>query len=156
MAGRRPKPTVLKELAGNPGKRPLNRREPKPPTKLPLCPHHLQGEARREWTRLGRELVALGVMTKVDRAALAAYCVAWGRWVEAEAQVTKLGTIVKTADGNMIQNPYLSIANRAMEQMTKLAGEFGMTPSSRSRVQVAPAQEMTIADLLFAEALTDE
>ena len=154
MAGRKPKPTALKELAGNPGKRPLNRREPKPKTALPTCPRHLDGEARKEWRRMGGELARMGVVTVVDRAALAAYCVAWARWVEAEGQVTKLGTIVKTANGNLIQNPYLAVANRALEQMTKLAGEFGMTPSSRSRVQVAePDAGPSLADVLFGDAL---
>ena len=154
MAGRRPKPTALKELAGNPGKRPLNRREPKPPTSLPPCPRHLTGEARREWRRMGGELARMGVVTVVDRAALAAYCMAWARWVEAEGQVAKLGTIVKTANGNLIQNPYLAVANRALEQMTRLAAEFGMTPSSRSRVQVAEKDSgPTLADLLFGDAM---
>ena len=49
--------------------------------------------------------------------------------------MTKLGTVVKTTNGNLIQNPYLSIANRAMMDMARLAVEFGMTPSSRSRVK---------------------
>lgn len=152
MAGRKPKPTALKELAGNPGKRPLNRSEPKPAATLPTCPRHLTGEARREWRRMGGELARMGVVTVVDRAALAAYCQAWARWVDAEGQVAKLGTIVKTANGNLIQNPYLAVANRAMEQMTRLAAEFGMTPSSRSRVQVAEREAgPSLADLLFAD-----
>lgn len=152
--GRKPKPTALKRLAGNPGKRPLNEREPQFAPTLPPCPRHVTGEARREWRRVGRELLRHGVLATVDRAALAAYCVAYARWVEAEAQVAKLGTIVKTSNGNLIQNPYLAVANRAMEQMTKLAAEFGMTPSSRSRVQVAePDSVPTLADVLFGDAL---
>ena len=152
MGGRKPKPTALKELAGNPGKRALNRREPKPANGLPTCPRHLTGEARRESRRGAGELARMGVVTVVDRAALAAYCQAWARWVEAEGEVARLGTIVKTAGGNLIQNPYLAVANRALEQMTRLAGEFGMTPSSRSRVQAQAGEEgPTLADLLFAD-----
>lgn len=83
-----------------------------------------------------------------------AYCQAWARWVDAEGQVAKLGTIVKTANGNLIQNPYLAVANRALEQMTRLATEFGMTPSSRSRVQVAERDAgPSLADVLFGDAL---
>lgn len=101
---------------------------------------------------MGGQLERMGVVTVVDRAALAAYCQAWARWIDAEAQVAKLGTIVKTANGNLIQNPYLAVANRAMEQMTRLAAEFGMTPSSRSRVQIAAADDgPSLADLLFAD-----
>lgn len=131
----------------------MNEREPQPAVKIPACPRHLTGEARREWRRIGAELVQLGVVTVIDRAALAAYCTAWARWVDAEAQVARLGTIVKTANGNLIQNPYLAVANRALEQMTRLATEFGMTPSSRTRVQVAePDTGVSLAELLFADA----
>ncbi len=144
----------MKELAGNPGKRQLNRREPKPANALPPCPRHLSIEAKREWRRMGGELARMGVVTVVDRAALAAYCQAWSRWVDAEGQVARLGTIVKTANGNLIQNPYLAVANRAMEQMAKLATEFGMTPSSRSRIQVAEKDAgPSLADVLFGDAL---
>ena len=101
---------------------------------------------------MGGELARMGVVTVVDRAALAAYCQAWSRWVDAEGQVAKLGTLVKTSNNNVIQNPALAIANRAMEQMVKLATEFGMTPSSRSRIQVAEKDTgPSLADLLFAD-----
>ncbi len=91
-----------------------------------------------------------GLLTYVDRAGLAMYCQAWGRWVEAEEQVKKHGAVVKTAKGNLIQNPYLAIANRAMKQLQSLASDFGMTPSSRSRVTVqAQAEEQSLAEQLF-------
>jgi P27 family predicted phage terminase small subunit len=64
------------------------------------------------------------------------YCVIFVRWKKAERMVREKGEIIKTAAGNIIQNPYLSIANRALDQLNKLGAEFGMTPSSRSRVKV--------------------
>lgn len=73
------------------------------------------------------------------------YCVIYVRWVKAEKMVRDKGEIIKTAAGNIIQNPYLSIANRALEQLNKLGAEFGMTPSSRSRVTtdiLNPDQEL--------------
>lgn len=139
--GPRPKPTHMKVLAGNPGNRPLNDREPKPQKKMPQCPPHLQGEARKEWRRMGKKLLELGLMTEIDRTALALYCQAWERWVEAEAEVKKLGAIVKSPNGFPIQNPYLAVANRAMVDLRKMLTEFGMTPSSRSRVQVDQAEK---------------
>lgn len=139
MKGRKPKPTALKVLEGNPGKRKLNPSEPKPKVVVPTCPGHVRGVAKREWTRVTRELKALGLVSQIDRAALAAYCIAYGRWVEAERQVRTEGAIVLTDKGNPIQNPALAIANKAMDQMRKLIVEFGMTPSSRSRVAVTPA-----------------
>ena len=36
--GRKPKPTALKLLEGNPSRRALNKNEPQPPTSIPECP----------------------------------------------------------------------------------------------------------------------
>ena len=76
-----------------------------------------------------------GILSQIDRAALEAYCTNYARWIEAEENVRKLGAIGKTSNGNLIQNPYLSVANRAQSEMRKWMGELGATPSSRSRVQ---------------------
>lgn len=137
MAGRRPKPTVLKELQGNPGHRPLNKREPKP-TGTPTCPSHLDKEAKKEWKRISVELTSLGLLTSVDRAALAAYCAAYSRWARAETNIQKFGDVIKTPNGFAAPNPYVTIANRALDHMRKFAIEFGLTPASRSRLQVSP------------------
>jgi P27 family predicted phage terminase small subunit len=140
MPGRRPKPTALKALEGNPGKRPLNRSEPKP-SGIPKCPSHLDKEAKREWRRISAELIALGLLTSVDRAALAAYCAAYSRWVAAETNVQKHGTVIKSPkSGYPIQNPYLGVANRALDQIRQFAIEFGLTPASRSRLHVDPSK----------------
>lgn len=142
MAGRRPKPTKLKELAGNPGHRTLNNAEPRPGG-IPACPTHLDREARAEWKRIARELTGLGLLTSVDRAALAAYCAAYSRWVKAEEQVQKFGLVIKSPkSGYPIANPYVGIANTALDQMRRFLIEFGMTPASRSRIHVdAPGEE---------------
>ena len=69
--GRKPKPTAIKELEGNPGKRPLNEAEPKPVKKAPSCPKWLEPEAKKEWRRLSKQLEQSGVLTEVDQAAFA-------------------------------------------------------------------------------------
>lgn len=154
--GRPAKPTAIKRLTGNPGKRALNEREPQPRRALPPCPRWLSARARAEWRRLARELYDAGVLTTVDRAALAGYCVAFARWQEAEEVVSAKGMVVKTTNGNLIQNPYLTIANRAMDDMRRFAVEFGMTPASRTRVQVAETErELSLAEMLFA-SVTEE
>ncbi len=129
MRGRKPKPP------GMSSRRP-DRPKDGPVTRLPPCPPHITGEARKEWSRTGKKLVAFGLVTDIDRSALAIYCQAWGRWVEAEEQLTKFGTVIKSPNGYPIQSPYLAIANKAMDQMAKILVEFGMSPSSRSRVTV--------------------
>ncbi|HEY0009885.1 MAG TPA: phage terminase small subunit P27 family [Tepidisphaeraceae bacterium] len=138
MRGRKPIPTAIKELNGNPGKRALNHNEPKPDAVIPPCPKHLSLEAKKEWRRITKELHTLGIISKLDRAALAAYAQAWGRWCEAEEQLRNHGPIVRSPSGFPIQNPYLAVANKAMEQIMKISSEFGLTPSSRSRIDAKP------------------
>ena len=69
MAGRKPKPTRLKLITGNPGKRRLNEREPKPKAVVPRCPVELCDAAKKEWRRIGKQLAVLGLLTEIDRAA---------------------------------------------------------------------------------------
>src|SRR5260370_21696242 len=139
MRGRKPKPTRLKILEGNPGRRPLNPNEPAPRAANPRCPAHLSDEAKAEWKRISRELYALGLLARIDRAALAAYCQSWARWVKAEDLLKQSGEVLKSqGTGAFYQNPYLCVANRAMEQMHRFLTEFGMTPSSRCRIHVTP------------------
>ena len=137
MRGRKPKPSIKSTLEGNPGKRPRNGREPTPSAGIPRCPKHLDDEARAEWFRTSKVLKNMGLLTLADRSALAAYCVAYSRWVEAERMVKKFGMVVKTPEkGFPIKSPWLSIAEQSLETMRKLMVEFGLTPSSRSRIKV--------------------
>jgi len=133
MAGRKPKPIELKRIEGNPGKRPLPE-EIKPSIGETTCPTHLSETAKKEWIRIVPELLNLGLLTNIDRAALAAYCQAFGRWVDAENVINEKGVLYKTAAGNVITSPMLWVANKAMEQMHKFLTEFGLTPSSRARI----------------------
>ena len=141
MAGRRPKPTHLKLLQGNPGKRPLNANEPKPSAELPPPPDHLSDLAKQEWQRMGEHLVKLGLLTMIDRSAFAAYCVVWTRWVEAEEALTKTGPVVKSPSGYPMLSPFYTVANQSLSQLRAYLTEFGMTPSSRSRTTVGGKEQ---------------
>ncbi len=132
--GRKSKPTEVKELEGNPGKRALNEFEPKPKKKAPKCPIWLDAEAKKEWRRVAKQLEELGVLTEVDMAAFAGYCEAYARWKEAEEFISKHGTIVKTPSGYWQQVPQVSIAQTYLKIMIKFCEQFGLTPSSRSRI----------------------
>lgn len=141
-------PTALKVLAGNPGKRPIPTNEPKPEPVIPSCPSHLGRAAKTEWRRIVPELAKLGLLTRVDRAALAAYCVAWGRHVEAEFELMACGLTVTSPNGYPQQSPWLAISNRALDQVRRFAAEFGLTPAARSKVTAANADD---ADADFFE-----
>ncbi len=143
--GMRPKPTRLKILAGKPGHHPLNLREPQPaiPTELPEPPLPLSRLARKEWERIGGLLLSLRILTELDLSALAAYSVVYGRWVEAENDLRRRGVMVpaKPRSRNLVQNPFLSIANKSLQQMLRLLAEFGMSPSTRTRIVTADASQ---------------
>lgn len=80
----------------------------------------------------------MGVLTLIDRAALAAYCQAWGRWVEAEERLRDTPALIRTPSGHVQQSPWLGVAHRQLELMGRYMVELGMTPASRSRVTVQP------------------
>jgi len=132
MRGRKPKPTALKLVDGNPGQRRINKNEPKPDPTMPTCPSHLSDVAKVEWNRSSKILHKSGLLTIIDRSALAAYCQAFGRWVEAEENLKKYGTIIRSPNDYPMQSPYLAIANTAMKQMKDFAALFGMSPSDRA------------------------
>lgn len=134
QSGRKPKPTALKVLEGNPGKRPLNTKEPKPKSNAPKCPTWLEAEAKKEWRRMSKQLELMGLLTEVDMAAFAGYCQAYARWKEAEEFISKHGTIVKTPSGYWQQVPQVSIASNYLKIMGKFCEQFGLTPSARSRL----------------------
>ncbi len=135
------KPTVLKLLAGNPGKRRLNDREPKPPAGIPRYPDWLSDEGRRVWRRLAPLLTQMKVLTLADRDALAAYCHTYARWREAEDFISKHGMTYPIRDekGNvrcLQQFPQVAIARNSLLVLRAFMQEFGLTPAARARVQV--------------------
>ena len=134
QSGRKPKPTAVKALEGNPGKRSLNTGEPKPEKKAPRGPAWLEGEAKKEWKRMAGQMEKLGILTEIDMAAFAGYCQAYARWKEAEEFITQHGTIVKTPSGYWQQVPQVSIAQTYLKIMNRFCEQFGLTPSSRSRI----------------------
>ena len=76
----------------------------------------------------------MGILTEVDMAAFAGYCQAYARWKEAEEYITENGTMFKTPSGYMQQVPQVSIAHQYLKIMDRLAEQFGLTPSARSRI----------------------
>lgn len=122
MPGRRPKPAALKLLTGNPGQRPIQN-EPKPRPGLPVCPPWLTGEGRREWRRVIREMGPTGTITKVDGSMLALYCALWAKFHEA----ISTGRHVSASD---------------LAQFRLLGAEFGLTPSSRTRLKALPIEKI--------------
>ncbi len=146
--GPKPQPAALKLVNGNPGKRAIDLDAGiNPPVEIPGCPSHLNAVAKKEWKRITLELEPLGLITKIDRAMLALYCQAYGRWVHAEEKIrefekTKPDSGYKqfSPNGYEQMSLWLIIANKAMEQVHKYASEFGLSPSARTGVMASANQ----------------
>ena len=137
-SGPKPQPTALKIIRGNPGKRPLPTNEAQPELGVPEPPGDLSEQARQYWATYAEPLADMRVLTVADQAALALLCEATATFWESMAQVRKTGLIIKMGDKGYAQrNPFLTEANSAQKQVLALLTEFGLTPSSRTRVQTA-------------------
>jgi len=135
-----PTPRALRVARGNPGKRPIPRETLKPAAGAEPPPR-LNQAAREEWDRLVPELHRLGLLTQLDRAALAAYCDAWALYRRAADRLEEDGDVVTAGNGTLIPHPSVAIAIRAMQKIRELSSEFGFTPAARTRIEMAAAEE---------------
>lgn len=134
MKGRKPTPTKLRLIKGNPGKRPLPVDEPTPDPAIPEKPDCLDAEASKEWDRIAPELERLGLLTQLDRAILTKYCQAWSAVVALEREIAESGWWVPTGDGGRKRNPAAASLNEAYKRLFAAATEFGGTPAARVRL----------------------
>jgi len=150
MPGPPKKPTALKLVAGNPGKRALNKREPKPTGNLYDAPAWLTDTQRVGWA-YAIECAPFGLLKRIDRSTLVAWVVAEDLHRQAAEKLNGGTMLIKTPNGMPVQSPYLSILNKQAAIMLKAASEMGFTPASRSRVEVSDdAQDEDPADRFFA------
>lgn len=134
--GPAPKPSALKQLHAS--GLPINENEPKPDVEAPECPKWLDAMARAEWVAIVPLLLANRILSRLDRAALSAYCQCYSRWQQAELDIQKYGTTFTTAKGYVCQRPEVGISNKALELMSKFLAKFGLSPSDRTKVSSAP------------------
>lgn len=148
-----PKPTALKVLEGNPGKRALNLADGvNPRVEIPTAPKHLGREARKEWVRIAPLLEELGLISGLDRAALALYCQAVGRLWELETAFNgKVKLLVDqgveysdavyrtsftaTPSGYEQQSVLVQLIGSHRLQVHRHLAHFGLSPAARARVQ---------------------
>ena len=134
MRGRKPTPRNLRLVTGA-AQRDEKQAEPIAEVTAPDPPDYLEDEEAGCFREVGQKLALMRVMTDADVDLLAIYAVTFIRWKKAIAKVNESGLIVRSPNNHPIQNPYLSIANRAQQEMLKILAEFGLTPSSRTRVR---------------------
>jgi P27 family predicted phage terminase small subunit len=129
-------PTSLKQLRGNPGRRPIGDEAgvPSGSEKVPRPPDYLTGEARREWFRVAPLLHEAGLLSKLDTTALAGYCINYARWREADEEIRRHGLVIRHPKGWPMVSPFVRIAREAYQAWTKALIEFGMTPKAALRI----------------------
>lgn len=156
--GPKPLPSNVHLLRSNPSKKtPAQLMDSlQPEIDIPDCPAHLWPEAKKEWKRITVELKRYGLISKLDRAALCLYVQAWAELVWAEKMLKRNmaraaqkmaeaeeagqeytggdGMVEFTSNGNMMYSPYWVIVNKARTAVDRYLANFGMSPSSRGRV----------------------
>ena len=138
-----PQPTHLRVLRGNPGKRRINRREPKPPPGVPSCPRWLNAEAKRAWRETAAVLREMRILSRADRDALVSYCLTYAQMKSAQEFLDQHGLVYPLRDEAgkikyMAPFPQVAIVRSCLQAMRAYQQEFGMTPSSRTRVETIP------------------
>lgn len=156
-AGRPPLPANVHALNGNPSKLPDGKLQPtvEPTVELPPPPEVLNEAARKVWYELGEDLRTLGLISKVYSPVFALLCAAQADWMRLRAALERayaagaegeLAGYVAKYDSGATQITGLHVAlNKAEEKLLKYAQEFGLTPSSRTKVTMGGSAQMALS-----------
>ena len=149
--GNRPKPTKLKVLTGNPGKRPLNRNEPEPPSGKPRMPEWLTvfPFAVSEWEREAEILDGMGILTIAEEGILAMRCYIASQIRDMATEIEKEGRVAYTSRMDSLGNEVMDAkTNPKSIQLKNLLTEYrqigsllGFDPASRARMAVDPTSK---------------
>ena len=147
-SGRRPKPTARKELAGNPGKRALNKEEPAFTPINGVTPPEWFVESELSmaivmWEMTTKELCGQGLLFVTDLAVLERWCVAYEFWRRAVKNIAVDGLSINGAMGGKIKNPELTAKKEQESEMSSTGSMLGLDPSSRQRLIGLAGQKKT-------------
>lgn len=138
MASPKPRPTRLKLIEGRGEGRDSGGRKVKQTPGFvrlpPEAPEWLPVEACAEWDRVVPELQRLELLKPIDRASLAAYCMAWQRFFDACKDIAEGKVTTRGSQGQLVKHPSVMVAESASKELRAWAGEFGLTPSAEQRL----------------------
>lgn len=135
--GRKPVPTALKLLRGNPGKRRINRDEPQPDALEVACPEVLEDPvARAEWTRAIVPAIRIGQITSADYVLATAHCELFATW-RAQTAAAAAGPLTVEVGKHKykVPNPARVMAHKTLVLLASIDEKLGFSPTSRSKVQ---------------------
>lgn len=136
-SGRKPKPSHLKSLEGNLGKRPVNEHEPEPANDVTDPPEWFTAKQCRIWHEVLDEAPD-GMIKELDRAVLTTLVVAINNHRDAVQELEGQPLVVETATGQLKQHPLVVMIRSEAATIVRAASELGFSPTSRSRVTLAP------------------
>ena len=157
MTGRKPKSAAQKISEGNPGHRPI----------IPNAdfsgvdaigdpPDWLDDVAKAEFSRIVSETSDMDILHSTDKAVLASYASNYSRWVAAEKQVAKEGTVLliegSQGQNKWIKHPALTVSGEAQKNMLRAGALIGLSPVDRNRLSASPKEQASP----FAAFDTDE
>lgn len=96
--------------------------------------------ARKTWRQMYRILIENDVLTQMDQTALELLCTTYAKWREASL-AAKIG-VYETKTGYVSHNPMINVENRYAKELRALLTEFGLTPSSRSRIDLSQHEDV--------------
>lgn len=138
------KPTKLKQLAGNPGKRVINKAEPEPKGS-PVAPKKMSAGAKAVWKRLSTAM-PLGVYTSADSSLLAAYCEAVSNHEEATEHLLTEPKMLVGSQGQPVMNPWFRHQSDQARLITTIGAQLGLSPTARRHIN---AEEPNQAESKF-------
>lgn len=151
MAGRTPKPTALKLIEGNRGKRAMNKQEPDPTYLQDLSPPSwLDDSASQVWSEVAPKLRAARVLTEIDVQLLAMGCISIAQYRRAVGRTGNdlvKAKLVENDDGEIEEtseqvNPWFIVQSMSFKQAMAVFREFGMSPAARTRIAVQPQGDL--------------
>lgn len=151
--GPRPEPTVIKMAKGNPGNRPLNKREARPDRTAIEPPEYLSGKSLEKWNHLEPILNPCGLLTQADVETLGRYCTMWEQWCKYLEQCRRGLDVLVLKDDNgkvkyMQTSPAASQLNKLAQSMLRIEQEFGMTPSARTGISATDEKKNPLDEFI--------
>lgn len=148
-SGRRPDPTKLTVLRGNPSRKKLNENEPTPPAGDPQKPSGLSADAGRVWDELAPICLAMGTLTVADVRVFATLCELQATLQQASA--SKDGRALMTTERDdpederspltVVIDAVLKLERDTANTLRPYYALFGLEPVSRARIQVPKKPE---------------
>jgi P27 family predicted phage terminase small subunit len=107
------------------------------------APSFMSETARKKWNELLRLLINEGLYDPFKLPSLEAYCVNYGRFVEAEKNILETERLLIKHPGRDVPtiNPFIEASEKAQKLMAKFATDLGLNEIKRSRTPIPTPDE---------------